>query len=56
MALVFCFLQFFFSLKQAFYFLVVCNGFYFLCSYDDKVACKMLLDKIGLKGYEVSHL
>lgn len=29
------------------------NSNYFLCSYDDKVACVMILDKMGLKGYEV---
>lgn len=23
------------------------------CSYDDKAACQMILDKMGLKGYQV---
>lgn len=26
---------------------------YFFCSHDDKVACQMILDKKGLKGYQV---
>ena len=30
------------------------NCFYFfLFSYDDKVACQMILDKMGMKGYQV---
>lgn len=31
---------------------IIFNGYY-LCSYDDKVACQMILDKMGLKGYQV---
>lgn len=34
------------------FFKILSNG-NFLCSYDDKVACQMILNKMGLKGYQV---
>lgn len=40
---------FFCFLAVLFYLLIVL----FLFSYDDKVACQMILGKMGMKGYQV---
>lgn len=35
---------------------VLMTQFSFLYSYDDKIACQMILDKRGLKGYQVIQI
>ena len=43
-------------LNQFYYPEVLICHYYFFYSYDDKTACQMILDKRGLKGYQVIQI